>query len=947
MKIGDLMEFRRSLPPSRLPGSRAHPRRSARWLQRRIHRYQPLAILSAAGAIVLIPLILDLFVPPAQHWMDSQAAGHEVGVNLLEHLVVAALVAAVAFYLVLGRKRQKALNSYRSLAKSEPWELVDWSQRRVPVTRRTTSDLLAEGIDRSPQPAIAIVEGGAGTGRTSFIVGLVRDLAERGLIPIPVLAPRDGSLEFEDLASKKFCRHIDLVLNSDREADEIWHRARSTRDVVILVDGLDDELVSTLWQDEDRFQAALESMHKQRIAVVLSTTRELPIGAIPPLREDLDLFSGEEAERFLRKELDGEAALEAIAALRRLPDPVDGSLIAPFYLELLVGLQSAGILAVDLPAHRDRWRAAVLKAYLEGIRQGLIASHSGGADPDGPDAAARGEAAIRAARSVARKLRPNRVDLTVPLKQAKIGPSALRDAGELNLLAHGAQRVGFAADDLGSYLVASTVDDVAVLLETVQVVASRTGLRRRLDRHVLNALIFWHLQHEGEQRVVTFEQLLTDLETNSWTRPAVVAAVVRIASACEITTQSARVAASAYRCIGSFDTVEETALDPGRSTELLRLVRALSEWQDPAAHQLLWRLATNADIEVEWPAAKALAMAKGGPEASLRKDIEDIIKRAEASTPEKMSKPGSALGNEIASLAWILPAIRDMDDLAETQLSRVEQICLDPQMSPLRGEMSLVQGLKFAIVNGKAATKNVATAYKLLVGHAGGMRFWHARLVLVQAILAYAWQQTEDLSGWQTQLKALGSREPHRLVKRGIDLAQKGLRERRSPFNDDGRLSTYMWIHEREAVRWVDQGKAEITQLAADSVLLSNMTYRLRKTDPHKADDVAAELGLPDCIRRSSKRRNITTGCSCRHKLCERPGEPAVVATRAPFSESFCREQARLARLRLPPWMARRIPSYRGKKRLEEFWAEQAMIAQRGGALAEPTTDSLGGSSEL
>lgn len=873
--------------------------------------------------------------------MDGQARSHEVAVNLIEHLLVAALVAAVAFYLVLGRKRQKALNRYRLLARSEPWELVDWSQRKAPIARRTTSDLLAEAIDRSLQPAIAVVEGRAGTGRTSFIVGLVQDLADRGLIPIPVLATRDGSFEFEDLASKKFCRHIDLVLNSDREADEIWHRARSTRDVVILVDGLDDELVAALWRDEDRFQAALESLGKQRIAVVLATTRELPLGVIRPLREDLDLFSAEEAGSYLRKELAGQAS-QAVEALNCLPDPVDGPLIAPFYLELLVGLQRAGILNANLPKHRDLWRAAILEAYIEGIKQGLVAPRSSSAGPDGPDRRTRSEAAVRAAVAVAHKLRIDRADLTVPLKQAKLGPSALRDAVELNLLSHGAQRVGFAADDLGSHLVASTMSDPSVLLRAVRSVAESGGLRWRLDRHVLNTLISWHIQHEGAQRLATFDQLLNAVETNGWTRPAVVAAVVRIASACGITANrdallAGRVAAVADRCIISLNTVEEANAEPRRSAELLRLVRALSEWPDPAAHRLLWGLATSSGIEVEWPAAKALATATDGLGQPLRTVIEDTIERAERSTPLMMSAPADALGNEIASLAWILPAVRGVDDLAEKQLSRVVKICLDPDMSPLRGEMSLAQGLKFAIINGRAVTKNVAHAHKLLCEEGEGPRFWHARLVLVQAILAHAWQCSNGSDEWEMRLRALGAREPHRLVRHGIDLAERGLRERRRSSTGDSRLSTYMWVHERDVVRWVEQGKAEITQLAADAVLLSNMIYRLRKIDARSADSVAADRELPHCIRRSSKRSNITTGCSCRHKLCEHPDEAAVVVTRARFSESFCREQARLAvRLGMPPWMAWRIFSYRGKQRLEQFWVDQAMIAQRGGALAEP-----------
>jgi hypothetical protein len=913
------------------------PRRRARWLQRWFLHYQPGAILGVFAVLVGVPLVLDLFVPPVRDWIDEQASHHEVGVNLLEHVLVAALVAAAAYYWVLGRKRQMALNSYRSLARDEPWRLVEWSQGKPPLVRRAMSKLLADGIERSPVPAVAVVQGRTGTGRTSFIVGLVQDLADKKLIPIPVLARRDGSFALQALARETFCRHIDWVLSSDQQADEIWHRARSTREIVVLVDGLDDELVEMLSRDDgSRLQTTVKELLKQRIAVVLATTRELPLGKeITPLREDLDLFGREEAERYVHLSLDGNTPTDdAIKALERHHDPVDGFLIAPFYLDVIVRLQRASMSLGNLPEHRDHWRAEVLAAYLEGIRRGRIVPRGSFADPDAPDR--RGRAAVGAAEAVARKLGSERADLTVALKRVKVGGRALGDAVDLNLLWHGAERVGFASDDLGAYLVATTLDDPSGLLRDVRRIAESDRPRWRRDRHVLTALVFWHLRHQ-DQGPATFNRLLTDLEQGHWTRPAVIAVAVRIVSACGLTETSARVAAAADRCIDWLDTEEEREAEPRHAAELLRLVRALAEWPDPAAHRLLWRLATNRNIEVEWPAAKALAMAKGRPGETLRTDIEERLRRAEiGSTPAAMSRPDDVLGNEIASLAWILPALRGAGNSAK-HLSRVAKLCLAEDMSPLRGEMSLAQGLKFAVVNGRVAAENVAHIRELLFKQDGSLHFWHARLVLVQAMLAHAWQHPKEADGLETEFAALRSRESHPLVRRGIDLASEGLRNVGRSSNGNYPLSRYMWIHERDAVRWVEQGKENVAQLAADAVLLSNMTYRLRKVNAPKADSVAVDSELPRCIRKSSDRQNITDGCECRQGLCAHPEDPAVVATRARFSESFCREQVRLvARRGPPPWTGRGIAAYRSKQRLQEFWDRQAEIAQRWSARAGP-----------
>ena len=901
------------------------PRRGPRWLQRMYYRYQPGAILAVFAALVGVPLVLDFFVSPVRDWIDGQANHHEVGVNLLEHILVAALVASAAFYWVLGRKRQIALRSYRSLASKEPWVMVEGSQPKSPVARRAMSKLLAEGIERSPEPALAVVQGRAGTGRTSFIVGLVDDLARRSLIPIPVRVSRDGSLALESLARTRFCHHVDEVLSSDRQADEIWHRAKSTRDVVVLVDGLDDELVASLASDDGAgFQSEIAQLQKHQISIVLAPTAELPLGDRSPLREDLDLFSREEAVRYLHAELKNETLPgDLLEALRRLRDPVDGILIAPFYLDLLVRLGNAGISLERLPEHRDRSRAAVLAMYLHSVGSGRISVSLNGADMDSP--VQRGREAKAATEAVARRLVAGRVQFAVALKDLGIDDRALRDAADLHLLWHGEERVGFAADDLGAYLLATTLDNETELLRAVSEVAKSEQPSRRYDRYVVTALIFWHIHHTGPRARASFGQLLDAIERGGWTRPAVVAAAVRVASACQMFEHRERLAGLADRCIDAAEI--EASASPGHwhALELSKLVRALAEWPCAEAHLLLWRLATNRTIEVDWPAAKALATAKGAPWEALRPVVEACLRRAEASSTARMSRPEDTLGNEIASLACVLPALRGANETADAHLAAVAQLCLDDDMSPLRGEMALAQGLKLAILKGITPDENVADVRALLFGRdRPPLRYWHARLLLVQALLAHAWHHAERADELDARFAALESTESHPLVLRGIALARQGLRDIRTPSNGRYPLGRYMWTHERDAVRWVEQGKSELAQLAADAVLLNNMTYRLRSSAATHADKVAALSELPRCMRTCMDGESLPNGCTCSQRLCDSPGEPAVAATRAQFSESFCRQQARLAARPGPPaWRRRGLATYRARRRLVKFWDRQ------------------------
>jgi hypothetical protein len=584
-----------------------------------------------------------------------------------------------------------------------------------------------------------------------------------------------------------------------------------------------------------------------------------------------------------------------------------------------------------LPERTDAWRATVLAAYLDGIDRGKIVPSDNLTDPDAPAPRQRGQAAKRVAEALAFELTTERADLTVARTSLSVDDRALDDADDLNLLWHGSERVGFAGDDLGAYLVAATSADPAPLLADFGQVAEREWSGKRRDRHVLLALIFWHLRQGGEERTATFEQLLTEAASQHWTQPAVVAALVRILTNCGLDDFSNRVADCVRSCIDSLAAERETAR-PRNASELLRLVRALAEWRAPEAHRLLWQLATNRDTEVEWPAAKALALAAGGPGHNLEPDIEEALRDAEKHpTPAVLSDPDSALGNKIESLAWILPALRG-EDRTEDQLARVEGLCLAESMSPLRGEMSLAQGLKLAIVNDRMAVENAEVVRDLLF--TPGVRFWHARLVLAQALLAYTWKHREAIDEVKSDLDALRSREPHPLVKHGIELAHEGLRELNRSSDSPPYLGSYMWLHEREAVKWVEQGKDGVAQLAGDVVLLSNMTYRLWMHDPQKADRVAAGQNLPLCIRKCTDRKNIMHGRDCcPDGLCRLQKPPAVLATRARFSDNFCREQARLvAQHGPPPWTRRGFVIYppARRQRLEEFWDDQAGFAQRG-----------------
>ncbi len=913
-------------------------------------------MLALCGAVVVIPLLLD-FIPGTKAGLERFEKDHELGVHLIEHLAVAAFVAAAAYYYVLGVKRRQALRNYRR-ACEKPEKLVEWSRATLQGVRRDACESLGDALIDSREPPVAVVRGRAGMSRTSFVIELVEYLAKRGQIPIPLVAPPDGTFRLESLAKRKFCEHVELGISSDEQADAIWHHARHTRGIVLLVDGVESELITKLQANDGRaFASAVEELKANRIAVVVATTGELPVDDIAPLlREDLDRISYEGAVSYLKGEFAaGRQAELAIAALERVHDPTDGAPVEPFYLDLIARLRRAEIDLEDLPAQADRWRFTLLERYVEAVASGAIQPRPRPTAPDEHAPVRPGCDAKRAAETVALRLEiPNR--LAVARSALMLSPGQLEDAADLSLLRYGALTVGFASDDLGAYLVARRRRGASLLADVEQLSASECPDPRH-DRFALDALTFWHLRrdHDDEAREV-FSAFLTLLEDTPQARPRFVAAAVRIASACpHLRMFDARVVARASRCVEDLRAERAGREYAGDPRGPARLVRALGRWAHPTAPELLWRAATSRNEQVETPAAKALIAAEGDPAARLRGEIERVLASAagllEADAGAELSKHGNDLGNEVAVLAWVLPALRPASaeslQTLERQYARLKRICLSDRMIELRGEMALAQGLKLAIINSArlpadAAERNAAEVKTLLDNQQ--LRFWHARLVLVQALLAYAWSRPECVPEAKGELATLRAAEPHRLTKRGIDLSLQGLRSLARSSRGARPVSSYryMWRHEGEAVTAVEQGAWKVSRLAADVVLVSNMLYRRweagedAKAGGSHLSAVAEGNDLPPCIRDCSRRKSILPegrhagGCDCGWRLCGRGQPPAVTVRWGVFSESFCREQARLAEEHGPPTWARKGPIRKRSDALAAYWEQAAHVAAGG-----------------
>ncbi len=904
--------------------------RALRKLQRLYSRNRPWLYLALPGLLVAVVAFLDI-VGWTHGEVERLASRHDVTVGMLDHLLVTALLAGFAYYLLFGRKMQAALRRYRKIP---VYDLVAWAEKRPAVVRGSRTKDFADEITRSFDPAVGIVHGRTGTGRTNFIVGLTKELADKKLVPVPVRAKRGEPFTFGEDAERIFEKRIDVKLGSKDQGEAIWRRVRRSRLTVVIVDGIDDDVAERFWEDDGaQLRQTVRDLVECRVAVVFATTRRLPLDGLVTIREDLDRFTLDEALKFLRrnKNIDAAKRDEAVAALEKLHDPVNDALVAPFYLELIEGLR--GPLGV-LPANRDLWRAAMLARYFAALGFGQVTPLRGHGVHRRAERERQGREALSAIDALACALDVENGALTADTGSLQgAGARQVKHAVDFGLLWCSGTRVGFAADDLAAYAIARAETSHARLIKAVRRVAKAEEESGRQDRYPVMALLFWASRHTGPPRDEMFEELVDLIAVGGWKRPAVVAAAIRIATICDIHSRDDQLRRDAERCIKHVETIHPEDSAAWRRDELTKLVRALADWRHIPAQFVLLRLASSTSTGLDWPAAKALAMASGHPDAALQRLIQKRLDRADAAEKTSLARHDSRLGNQLAALAWVLPALRDV---YPDEFSHANRLCLAEVMSPLRGEVALAQGIKHAVLNGRCCEDNAKDAAYYIGHHRTDgrpyIRSWHARILLVHALLAHHWRsEGTDPTALLGLLADVQKEEKHPLVWRAIERAREGVEARSrsagTPELDSevGRDS-YMWTHEREAVSWVGRGRNDLAQLAADVVLLVNMGYELRERHPEEADRAATQTELPRCLRDASQRHRINEGgvCGCGQRLCGEPKDPAK-DWRAPFQESFCRQQVRLARKHgTPQWINGR------RQALAEFWETQAAEMARG-----------------
>jgi hypothetical protein len=913
-----------------------------RWLR----RWSPLVVMPIVTLAVLVPLGLDaLGLLGARSLCESRP----VGCGLATNVVVTVFALAIAYFLLFGWKFERALHSYRKSVRGGVASMIGGAGPHFAANRTVRGAAcrrLAKHMSKGRGPVLLVVSGGDGAGKTTYLAALADDLARHRWMPVPISVAHRENVDLKQCAKERFMRTIESSVDSEGSADAIWRRLRSTHRLVILVDGLDqcEEFDTSSHTTRERLSEAVTEVLQAGISLVLITVNDELLAdsdRFQPIREHLDLLDRSDARRFLRERLgqNGDARrledhLEA--ALEALEDPVEGLRAAPFHLSRLADLEEAtakhestrnGLR--ELPSNADAARTTLLQLYVRGIEAGAVAPHAlalHAADSWRNDSR-RGEA-IAVTTKLASLMFQRRA-LSLPLDELASHSEAIEDALTLELLHEKHGRLEFPSDAFRAYFIAEhfrTEDptELTAAWEMLQETPERPLSRH--DRHGLDALVMWYVMQTGMRAEQVYDDcvsLLSLAPPGGALRPGLLGTIARIIAA-----------------RGSIQSlVDEVVAQAGKATgpveEMKMLMQGLALVDRRETWQLLFRFAVDRDYAVEWAAARALARGGRSALAATAAEMWTVVDAAEQiEDPAELSRTRSDIGYAVGSLAWIIPSLRDGTTATEKLYARTERLCLSSGMTPLRGELSLVHGLKLAITDRPDRDDAADTAERLLT-RPEPLAFWHARLDLVQALAIHGWTRRVRARHLRKLLKRVEREESHPLVLAAMRLAMDGLKH----VEDGPTLGvaedspwSYVWTDDAEAVG--TRGPAgEVSRLAADVVLLTNLVYGLPEHERDgRGPELAAQNALPRCLAGSMNRSELRTECCCEQRLCGKDREHPATARRAPFSESFCRRQARLASEHgAPRWVTRNpIRRWRAKPGLVVFWEEMEAAAREG-----------------
>ena len=345
-------------------------------------------ILSWIGAALMLTWVawavsVLIHGKPWKIWFNPDNRCGEVGVTCgaLAGFIIPILSLALAFAAFLSWRYWRIRRSYNRKARGAPQALVPTAGRIIGkvVGRDPLCSAIMEDQHRRDGRIPYVIVGGVGAGKTAVLVRLTELLARHAAIPVPVrLRDAGKSLDFGQLAYKKFCAETDLALLSGSEGDKVWRQLRKDDKIVVLADGLDEALGDAQTERDNLIRNAIRAAGAQRLPLVIASRPHDPLRGMEAAIIELEPLSEEAALNYVEQDAvnKGDTRLDWIVEMAGVTD-------APLYLQITRELCMKGMLehfssgvsrrSVDTRGvDRSELRRRLLDTYINAIISGNL-----------------------------------------------------------------------------------------------------------------------------------------------------------------------------------------------------------------------------------------------------------------------------------------------------------------------------------------------------------------------------------------------------------------------------------------------------------------------------------------------------------------------------------------------------------------------------------------------
>jgi len=346
----------------------------------------------AGGLILLVAVGWSLYVvilgrPAALLGFSADTACRNTGFScdilagtlgpLFSLLFASALFLLVRLWLVR--------RPYVRKAREMPHEVVETAGSMIGevVGRDELCHVMIEDLRNRDTRRPHVIIGGVGTGKTALLVRLTKLLADRGAVPVPVrLRDAQDSLDFRELARRRFIADANAALLSDAEGEKVWRQLWKNDRVVVLADGLEEALIEgTVAKERDNLiRLAIHQANERRLPLIIASRPHDPLRETDAAIVELEPLSEEAALQYLQRGYTGEDE-------RRLDWVVETADVAetPLYLNITRQLQRAGLMEYVTPRQDNRrldtrsvdraeLRLRLLETWLEALIDGHFAT---------------------------------------------------------------------------------------------------------------------------------------------------------------------------------------------------------------------------------------------------------------------------------------------------------------------------------------------------------------------------------------------------------------------------------------------------------------------------------------------------------------------------------------------------------------------------------------------